>query len=42
MTSNNGTTSAKEIPTAIFSDVTLHKRVFFLSSEDIHSRFSKC
>ncbi|WP_169896766.1 hypothetical protein [Clostridium chromiireducens] len=27
MTSNNGTTSTEEIPTAIFSDVTLHKRV---------------
>lgn len=32
MTSDSGTTSAKEIPTAIFSDATLYKRVFILSS----------
>jgi hypothetical protein len=31
MTSNNGTTSTEEIPTALFSDVTLHKIVLFLS-----------
>jgi hypothetical protein len=39
MTSNNRTTSAKEIPTSIFFDATLHKRVFFLSGLEYISKY---
>ena len=41
-TSITGTTSNEEIPTAKYSDVTLHKRVSLISSFRYAVKYGKC
>ena len=41
-TSINGTTSNEEIPTAKYSDVTLHKRVSLISSFRYAVKYGRC